>query len=474
MFSKGRIVRPAAYRFAYSAALLLALLASTTGAGAPAPSTPAQAPYAGPVGYEIWHASYQANVITVVDPADLSVTQTIPLPGGPYTIALGHDRGTERDIVFVSLWDTGEIALIDAATKQIDKFITPPYFVDPQLLASPDRSKIYVNNCAPGVPSVEIDVASQATFKLKITNTWNMEFSADGMTGYFADRWGCSDGATWGIRMVDLVGGQLLRLVEPDHPRARSSAVVDITRIPLTDNYAVVYGNQFLVVDAELQTIGLTDPSTQSRANDHGVPVWAIQFRQAHEAFIHDGLGESGNILRHVDVSDPTLPFYPGLDTYAGEPGFNPNRTPVADGFQIIGNYAYFADRDSGVNLEAWDLDVDPPNKAAELRMPDDSRFTYFAVRKVPVAEQIANIEEDAATTLDAAGVPESKDQVTKALEDAANRADDGDTAKAITALEKTIKSLSQLVKKGDLSAAGAQSLIDPINALIQELSGSG
>ncbi len=107
--------------------------------------------------------------------------------------------------------------------------------------------------------------------------------------------------------------------------------------------------------------------------------------------------------------------------------------------------------------------------------MPDETWWlNYFAVRQVPAPEQIASIEENAAATLDAAGVPENKEGVTKALADAADRVDDGDTAKAITALEKAVKSLSQLVKKGYLSAAEAQPLIDAINTMIQELSGGG
>ena len=482
MFSTDRDIRSGAHRLAYSTALLLTLLLATTGAHVRPPSTPAQAPYAGSPGYEIWHTSYVANVVTVVDPADLSVTQTIPLPGGPYTIALGHDPGSDRDIIFVSLWDSGEIVMIDAETKQIDKYLTPPYFFDPQLIASPDGSKIYVNNCAPGVPAVEIDVASQAFFELGVTRTWNMEFSADGMTGYFGSQWFCTDDSS-GARIVDLVGG-LARTIVVEHPRDGQGAPVDLTRIPMTDVYAVAFGSQFMIVDAGMQTIGVTDHATQVLARDFGVGLWEIQFRGAHEAFIMNDMGGNGNIFRYVDVSDPTMPFYPGLDTYFGEPGFNPNWPPVADGFQIIGDYAYFAVPDNPfcnacsttpVNLEAWDLNIDPPNKAATLPMPDDGWFTYFAVRKVPVIEQIANIEADAATILGAAGVRESQgNEVIKALEDAAGRAEDGETAKAIRALEKALDKINKPIKAGDLSAAEAQPLIDAINAMIEELSAGG
>ena len=484
-----RNIRNGAHRFAYavaplySAALLLTLLLATTGALAPPASTPAQAPYAGSQGYEIWHTSYVANVVTVVDPADLSVTQTIPLPGGPYTIALGHDPGSDRDIIFVSLWDSGEIVMIDAETKQIDKYLTPPYFFDPQLIASPDGSKIYVNNCAPRVPAVEIDVASQAFFELGVTRTWNMEFSADGITGYFDGRWFCTDDYT-GVRIVDLIGGQLVRTAPLDAPRGTSGDGSDLTRIPGTDLFAVAAGSHFIVVDAEMQTIGVTDLETQGRAAEYPVGIWEIQFRGAHQAFIMNDMGFDGEVFRYVDVSDPTMPFYPGLDTYFGEPGYNPNRPPVADGFQIIGDYAYFAVPDNPfcnacsttpVNLEAWDLNIDPPNKAATLPMPDDGWFTYFAVRKVPVIEQIANIEADAATILGAAGVRESQgNEVIKALEDAAGRAEDGETAKAIRALEKALDKINKPIKAGDLSAAEAQPLIDAINAMIEELSAGG
>jgi len=461
------------------------LAASAVGAESPPSSPAAQQPYAGPVGYEIWIASLTANVVTVVDIADLSVVDTIHLAWSPYTVAIGYDANNDRDLVFVTLIDTAQIVVIDAETRQIEGFIDLPNANDPLLVASPDGSTIYVNNCTPGVAALEVDVATQEIVRpLPITNTWGMEFSADGRTAFYQSPWSsCTDAGSNEVRIVNLMKGEFVgvALPKPESLRWGRGGAKDLTRIPQTDSFVAIWDLAPFIVDANLEVVGFPDDPTLALASEYGSVLWEVEVRDASRAYVYGNVINSDEeVFGLLDISNPTMPFYPDLASRRGPPGFNPG-APTADGFEIVGNYAYFAHWDNfrsntfGAELQAWDLDVDPPVKAASLQMPDETWWlNYFAVRQVPAPEQIANIEENAAATLDAAGVPENKEGVTKALEDAADRVDDGDTAKAITALEKAVKSLSQLVKKGYLSAAEAQPLIDAINTMIQELSGGG
>ena len=434
---------------------LVVLVASAVGAESPPSSPAAQQPYAGPVGYEIWIASLTANVVTVIDIADLSVVDTIHLPWSPYTVAVGYDANNDRDLVFVTLIDTAQIVVIDA------------------------------DNCTPGVAALEVDVATQEIVRpLPITNTWGMEFSADGRTAFYQSPWSsCTDAGSNEVRIVDLMKGEFVgvALPKPESLRWGRGGAKDLTRIPQTDSFVAIWDLAPFIVDANLEVVGFPDDPTLALASEYGSVLWEVEVRDASRAYVYGNvINGDEEVFGLLDISNPTMPFYPDLASRLGPPGFNPG-APTADGFEIVGNYAYFAPWDNfrsntfGAELQAWDLDVDPPVKAASLQMPDETWWlNYFAVREVPAPEQIANIEENAAATLDAAGVPENKEGVTKALEDAADRVDDGDTAKAITALEKAVKSLSQLVKKGYLSAAEAQPLIDAINAMIQELSGGG
>ena len=136
---------------------------------------------------------------------------------------------------------------------------------------------------------------------------------------------------------------------------------------------------------------------------------WSVEVRDPSRAYVYGNFIDSDwEVFGLLDISNPTMPFYPDLASRLGPPGFNPG-APTADGFEIVGNYAYFAHWDNfrsntfGAELQAWDLDVDPPVKAASLQMPDETWWlNYFAVRQVPAPEQIANIEENAAATAEA------------------------------------------------------------------------
>jgi YVTN family beta-propeller protein len=141
-----------------------------------------------PSGRQLYIASRDAGVVTVVDTAVNKVTATIPITAGPpQFLAFSPDGRT----VYVSVWNDARtiaaVSVLDTRTNSV--VATIPVHTRPFLAAvSPDGKRIYVPNHDTGTVSVIDATTNKPVSEFSVpANPHSVSFTPDGSRAYIAD-----------------------------------------------------------------------------------------------------------------------------------------------------------------------------------------------------------------------------------------------------------------------------------------------
>jgi molecular chaperone DnaK len=143
---------------------------------------------ASPSGRQLYVASRDAGVVTVVDTAVNKVTATIPIPAGPPQFLAFSPDGKK---VYVSVWNDARtiaaLSVLDTTTNGI--VATIPVRTRPFLAAvSPNNKWIYVPNHDTGTVSVIDSETDKAVGEFTVPpNPHSVAFTPDGSRLYVAD-----------------------------------------------------------------------------------------------------------------------------------------------------------------------------------------------------------------------------------------------------------------------------------------------
>jgi len=143
---------------------------------------------ASPSGRQLYIASRDAGVVTVVDTAVNKVTATIPIKAGPpQFLAFSPDGRT----VYVSVWNDARtiaaVAVLDTRTNAV--VATIPVHTRPFLAAvSPDGKRLFVPNHDTGTVSVIDATTNKPLRDFSVpANPHSVAFTPDGSKAYIAD-----------------------------------------------------------------------------------------------------------------------------------------------------------------------------------------------------------------------------------------------------------------------------------------------